>query len=292
MQTIIAKIGDDKAENERILQRAADIIKSGGLVAFPTETVYGLGANALDKKAAEKIYSAKGRPSNNPLIIHLANALDADKYAYVNESFTQLSKAFMPGPVTAILKKRENIPETVTGGLDSVAVRVPSHNVARRLIELSGVPIAAPSANTSGRPSPTSANHVIEDLDGKIDMIIDAGVADIGLESTIVKLDTDKPVLLRPGGVTLDSLEALFGEVGVDKAVTEKLGEGERPLAPGMMYRHYAPKAPLTLFDGNDEAFLELIQNNSREGLGVIAFDEDFDTLLEIGVKKESILPI
>lgn len=292
MQTIIAKIGEDKAENERILQKAADIIKSGGLVAFPTETVYGLGANALDKSAAEKIYSAKGRPSNNPLIIHLANALDADRYAYVNESFTLLSKAFMPGPVTAILKKRDNIPSAVTGGLDSVAVRVPSHSVAKRLIELSGVPIAAPSANTSGRPSPTSAEHVIEDLDGKIDMIIDAGSSNIGLESTIVKLDTDKPVLLRPGKVTLDSLEALFGEVGVDKAVTEKLSEGERPLAPGMMYRHYAPKAPLTLFDGSDEAFLELIQNNSREGLAVIAFDEDFEALLSVGVKEDNILSL
>ncbi|MBE6606699.1 MAG: threonylcarbamoyl-AMP synthase [Ruminococcaceae bacterium] len=293
MKTEIARIGNNALENEKILAHAAEIIKSGGLVAFPTETVYGLGANAVDSYAAEKIYSAKGRPSNNPLIIHIASALDVDKYACVNDKYALLAEAFMPGPVTAILKKRDNIPMSVTGGLDSVAVRVPSHPIAHRLIELSGVPIAAPSANTSGRPSPTCATHVIEDLDGKIDMIIDGGQVEIGLESTIVKLDGEYPTLLRPGGVTLEQLGALFGEVKVDKAVTQKLSEGERPLAPGMMYRHYAPKSPLELFDGSDEDFFEFITSiKDKEKIAVIAYDEDIQTLIKAGVGRDNILSL
>ncbi len=293
MNTEIARLSENIEENERILARGAKIIKSGGLVAFPTETVYGLGANALDSAAAEKIYAAKGRPSNNPLIIHLSTPLDADKYAFVNDEYRLISETFMPGPVTAILKKRDNIPMSVTGGLDSVAVRVPSHPVAQRLIELSGVPIAAPSANTSGRPSPTSAAHVIEDLDGKIDMIIDGGPADIGLESTIVKLDDNTPCLLRPGGVTLEALGALLGEVRIDKAVTQKLADNERPLAPGMMYRHYAPKAPLALFDGNDKEFFDfLTEHSNKEKIAVLAYDEDFQTLVKIGVDEKNILSL
>ena len=293
MKTEIARIGNNTDENERILARAAEIIKSGGLVAFPTETVYGLGANALDSDAAKKIYSAKGRPSNNPLIIHLACGADADKYAFVNDRYKLISEAFMPGPVTAILKKRDNIPMSVTGGLDSVAVRIPSHPVAHRLIELAGVPIAAPSANTSGRPSPTCAGHVIEDLDGKIDMIIDGGSVDIGLESTIVKLDTQTPALLRPGGVTLEALGALFGEIKVDKAVTQSLGEGEIPLAPGMMYRHYAPKSPLTLIEGSDDKFFGFISTaRNKEKTAVIAYDEDVISLVKAGIAEDNILSL
>ena len=292
MDTITAVLTADEKENERIFARAAEIIKRGGLVAFPTETVYGLGASALDADAATKIYAAKGRPSDNPLIIHLARAKDASKYAYVNEDFIKLAEKFMPGPVTAILKKRENIPSTVTGGLDSVAVRVPESAVARRLIELAGVPIAAPSANLSGKPSPTSARHVIEDLSGRVDMIIDGGDTSIGLESTIVKLDDKSPTLLRPGRVTLEELTELFGEVKLDRAVTQKLNLGERPLAPGMKYRHYAPKASLTLVDANDDEYIKYVSDKADSFTAVIACDEDIKYLLGAGYKEENILSL
>ena len=290
---------DTKIISEREIDTAAEIIRKGGLVIFPTETVYGLGANALDSMASAKIYAAKGRPSDNPLICHLASADDAEKYCIVNEMYKKLAARFMPGPITVILPKKYNengepiVPDTTTGGLDSVAVRVPSHSIAHRLIELSGVPIAAPSANTSGRPSPTCADHVIEDLDGKIDMIIDGGPVDIGLESTIVKLDGEYPILLRPGGVTLEGLGALFGEVGVDKAVTQKLSDGERPLAPGMMYRHYAPKSPLELFEGSDEDFFRFIgEIRNKEKVAVIAYDEDSQLLIKAGICRNNILSL
>lgn len=292
MNTEKARLTSNAEENDKIFKRAAEIIRAGGLVAFPTETVYGLGANALDAAAASKIYAAKGRPSDNPLIIHLSSAEEADSYAYVPSSYKKLADAFIPGPITAIMKKRDNIPFEVTGGLDSVAVRVPSHSAARRFIELCGLPIAAPSANLSGRPSPTRASHVEEDLDGRIDMIIDGGACDIGLESTIVKLDGERPTLLRPGGVTYEQLTSVLGEVDIDKAVLEKLGEGERPLAPGMKYRHYAPRAPLTLVDGDDEAFYELVGRSASPSAVVIAYDEDIDALERVGYARENILTL
>ncbi|MBQ7822097.1 MAG: threonylcarbamoyl-AMP synthase [Clostridia bacterium] len=292
MITETAVLTANNEENEKILSRAAEIIRSGGLVAFPTETVYGLGASALDADAAAKIYAAKGRPSDNPLIIHLAKASDAAKYAYVTDAYEKLAGAFMPGPLTVIMKKKENIPDTVTGGLDSVAVRVPSNPAARRLIELAGVPIAAPSANLSGKPSPTSAAHVTEDLNGRVDMIIDGGSTQIGLESTIIKLDCEKPTLLRPGRVTLEQLTDLFGEVALDKAVTQKLTFGERPLAPGMKYRHYAPSAPLTLVDGTDEDFIGYVIGKSGDGVAVIACDEDKERLINAGFMPENVLTL
>ncbi len=285
METVIKKITADKRENDRIFSLGGEIIKNGGLVAFPTETVYGLGANALDSAAAAKIYAAKGRPSDNPLIIHLSKVSDAEKYAFVNDTFTRLAAAFMPGPITVVLKKRECIPDTVTGGLDSVAVRIPSDENARALIESAGVPIAAPSANISGRPSPTCAAHVIEDMTGRADMIIDGGDSEIGLESTIVKISDDGSMtLLRPGGITLEMLTAI-GDVTLDKSITGKLSEGERPLAPGMMYRHYAPDTRVIMLDGEVSEIHEYLKSRSKsERVGVLVFSDEVPLFLGLDV--------
>lgn len=259
------------------LSEAAELIKSGRLVAFPTETVYGLGANALMSDAAEKVYAAKGRPSDNPLIIHLASADDAEKYCEVTSDFERLAKAFTPGPLTVVMKKKDIIPSTVTGGLDTVAVRIPSHAAARELITLCGVPIAAPSANLSGRPSTTAANHVVSDMLGRIDMIIDGGDCDIGLESTIVAIVGENTLkMLRPGAVTLEMLKAEGFEVELDKAVTEKLAEGEKPAAPGMKYRHYAPQSPVTLIEASDENRLDFMKKYvDDDSVALVCFDED-----------------
>ena len=256
------------------LAKAGEILRRGGLVVFPTETVYGLGANALDADAAKKIYAAKGRPSDNPLIVHIASPEDADKYAVVCEEYKRLSKAFMPGPLTVILPKKSCIPDTVTGGLDSVGIRCPENEIARRMIAAAGVPVAAPSANLSGKPSPTSAAHVRFDMDGKVDMILDGGECAVGLESTIVKVEDGKITLLRPGAVTLDMLRALFANIEVSAAVTEQLGEGVRPLSPGMKYRHYAPTAPLYLLDGDDEKRLAYCAAAEKDTL-LLVFDEE-----------------
>lgn len=288
MKTEIAVLGTDALLNEEILKRGAEIIKRGGLVAFPTETVYGLGANALDASAAEKIYVAKGRPSDNPLIIHLSNVDDAKKYAYVPDIYYILASAFLPGPLTVIMPKRDIVPSAVTGGLDTVAVRIPSHEGARRLIELSGVPIAAPSANLSGRPSPTQTSHVVEDMEGRVDMIIGGEECEIGLESTIIKLDETGATLLRPGKITVEMLREVLGEIKIDKAVTDKLAEGERPLAPGMKYRHYAPRAPLTLVQDRELLFKYADDKNAA----FIVYDEDEKKLLELGVKEQNILTL
>lgn len=279
METKIVHVDPDRVKDfDEVLCEAAEIIKRGGLVAFPTETVYGLGANALDSTASERIYSAKGRPSDNPLIIHIAKKEDYEKYCIPEnkEAFEKLVERFVPGPITIIQKKRDIIPDTVTAGMDTVAVRLPSHPVARRLIELSGVPIAAPSANTSGRPSPTRACHVIEDMMGKVDMIIDGGECDVGLESTIVLLKNDGVTLLRPGGVTLEMLKDTLGEVRVDRAVKNKLEEGEKPLAPGMKYRHYAPRASVVILKGDDSHVISFMKNAlGEDSVGLICYRED-----------------
>ncbi len=270
MKTLIIRY-----EGKDSLIPAAEIIKKGGIVAFPTETVYGLGGNALDPNAASKIYAAKGRPSDNPLIVHLDKYENAGVYAHTTPLFFEIADAFMPGPITVILKKRSFIPDSVTGGLDTVGLRVPSNKIARELIELSGVPIAAPSANISGKPSPTSFEHVYHDLDGKVDAIIDGGSCDFGVESTIVKLENKTIQLLRPGAVTLEML-SLFGDgLYVDPAVTEKF-DGT-PLAPGMKYRHYAPLTPLTVLDGSDKEVYSYL--SERPDVGVICFDEDLPHL-------------
>lgn len=258
------------------LSLCAEIIKNGGLVAFPTETVYGLGADATDKTAASKIYSAKGRPSDNPLIIHVASPEDAERYAHTSPTYYALAKAFMPGPLTVIMPKKDIIPSEVTGGLDTVAVRCPSHEIARALIKESGTAIAAPSANLSGSPSPTCAEHVVKDLFGKVDAIIDGGCSEIGLESTIVKLDGERITLLRPGAITADALECVCGKVEISSAVTEALKENERPLSPGMKYRHYAPSSPLVLLDGSETDVLSFLKNEQkRTSCTILCYSEE-----------------
>jgi L-threonylcarbamoyladenylate synthase len=269
---------NEKALTELAL--AAEIIKNGGLVVFPTETVYGLGADATSSVAASKIYAAKGRPSDNPLIIHVANPSDAGLYTYTNETYDLLAKNFMPGPLTVVLPTRSNIPKETRAGLSTVAVRCPSHPVARKLIELCGVPLAAPSANLSGSPSPTKASHVIDDMSGRVDMIIDGGDSEFGLESTIVKIDDDGVTLLRPGKITVDDLKAVVGDIKIANAVTEKLKDGERVLSPGMKYRHYAPHAPVYLLDsGFEDMLLYLAKKSSEKKIAVLCYTDDIEAL-------------
>ena len=290
--TEILTVNIENPEFEKI-ERAAEIIRRGGLVAFPTETVYGLGADATDSSAAQKIYSAKGRPSDNPLIIHIAKPEDAELYAYTNALYYKLADAFMPGPITVIMPKRDIIPSSVTGGLDSVAVRCPSHPIARALISASETAIAAPSANISGSPSPTSAEHVISDLEGKIDMIIDGGKCDIGLESTIVKISNDSLILLRPGAITYSDLLSVCDNVEISRAVTAPLEQGERPLSPGMKYKHYAPTSRLVLLDGNEKDVLNFMKSAQKnENCLIICYDEDSselspDRLITLGAKND-----
>lgn len=275
MRTEFIKIGDDFVENVHTFERAGEIIRSGGLVAFPTETVYGLGGNALDADAARKIYAAKGRPSDNPLIIHISKIEDTEKYCHTNQMYYRLAEKFLPGPLTVILPKRDCIPSTVTGGLETVAVRLPSDKNARALIEAAGVPIAAPSANRSGKPSPTTAKHVLDDMDGRIEMILDGGACSIGLESTIVKIDEDHLTVLRPGGVTAEMLAEVC-PVKLDKVITEKLSEGEHPLAPGMKYRHYAPDTKVVLIDSSREMFLNYVRTESeKHKIGLLVGEND-----------------
>lgn len=282
MKTEFIKIDFTKPFAEQ-LSFPARVLAEGGLVAFPTETVYGLGGNALDADAAGKIYAAKGRPSDNPLIVHIARPSDAGKYAQVNDLYEKLAKAFMPGPLTVVLPKKENIPFSVTGGLQTVGIRCPGDPVARELIRLSGVPVAAPSANVSGRPSPTAAHHVVCDLDGRIDCIIDGGEAEVGLESTIVKVDGDRLILLRPGAITPEMLRTVCENVVLDNGILDRLPEGTAPEAPGMKYRHYAPRARVYLLraeNENDESFDEKAIGFFREKLsedpnsGILCYDE------------------
>ncbi len=294
MLTEIVKIENVNSSLPQI-KRAAEIIRDGGLVVIPTETVYGLGGNGLMSDSAKKIYAAKGRPSDNPLIIHINKPEDAENYAYTNSTYYALAKAFMPGPLTVILKKKTNIPYAVTGGLDTVAIRCPSHPVARAVIREAGVPIAAPSANISGKPSPTSASHVIDDLSGKVDMIIDGGECDIGLESTIVSIGEDGTLtLLRPGGITVDALSCVCETVHIPETIEKSLSENERPLSPGMKYRHYAPACPLVLLDGDDKSVKEfLLSEEKSKKIAILCYDEEKDKyknsiLLPIGRKDDA----
>lgn len=258
------------------IERAAAVIKSGGLVVIPTETVYGLGADATNPVAAKSIYKAKGRPSDNPLIVHIANPRDAEKYTYTNDVYYKLADAFMPGPLTVVLESKPSIPKETRGGLDTVAVRCPENRIARDIIFKSGVPIAAPSANLSGTPSPTTAKHVIDDMMGRVDMIIDGGESEFGLESTIVKVNSDNSVtLLRPGRITVEELFAVVENVSVADAVTDRLADNEKALSPGMKYRHYAPAAPLFLLSGDTENIIEYIKNDGAQRCAVIVYEED-----------------
>ena len=250
METKRIVIEDRNHIKDEELKEAAGILRSGGLVAFPTETVYGLGGNALDEDAARKIYAAKGRPSDNPLIAHVSCVEEVEPLVKeIPEAGRKLMEAFWPGPLTMIFPKSEKVPYGTTGGLDTVAIRMPDDPVANRLIALAGVPVAAPSANTSGRPSPTTADHVWQDMNGRIDMIIDGGPVGIGVESTIVDVSSAVPAVLRPGAITMEMLEEVLGEVSVDPALLGPLSADVRPKAPGMKYKHYAPKADLTLVE-------------------------------------------
>lgn len=250
METKRIIIEDRNYIKDEELKEAAGILRSGGLVAFPTETVYGLGGNALDEDAARKIYAAKGRPSDNPLIAHVSCVEEVEPLVKeIPEAGRKLMEAFWPGPLTMIFPKSEKVPYGTTGGLDTVAIRMPDDPVANRLIALAGVPVAAPSANTSGRPSPTTADHVWQDMNGRIDMIIDGGPVGIGVESTIVDVSSAVPAVLRPGAITMEMLEEVLGEVSVDPAILGPLSADVRPKAPGMKYKHYAPKADLTLVE-------------------------------------------
>ena len=278
MQTIIRKV-DENCIDEMIMKEAGALLKEGALVAFPTETVYGLGANALDSEAAAKIYAAKGRPSDNPLIVHIAD-MDALPLitAEIPEAAKKLAAKFWPGPLTMVMRKSDVVPYGTTGGLDTVAVRMPSHPIALEMIRHGGGYIAAPSANTSGRPSPTLASHVADDMNGIVPLILDGGAVGIGIESTIVDLTDEIPTILRPGFITKEMLQEVVGEVQIDKGLDAD--SKTPPKAPGMKYRHYAPKAELMIVEGSSEAVVAkinaLVRENEEKGIctGIIGTEE------------------
>lgn len=260
---------------ERDSIRAAEILRCGGLVGIPTETVYGLGANGLDPEAVAGIFRAKGRPQDNPLILHIPEEGWLERYCQnIPEAAYKLAQRFWPGPLTMVLERKDIVPDVVTANLDTVGIRCPAHDLCRSIIRMADVPIAAPSGNTSGRPSPTTASHMMEDMEGKIDAIVEGGPCQVGLESTIVDLTCTPPRMLRPGGVTLEQLREVLGEVEVDPAVTRIMEEGEQPRAPGMKYRHYAPQAPVTVVTGDVFKSAQYISNHAANGDGVICFDE------------------
>lgn len=283
---------------EEALAQAAEVLRGGGLIAFPTETVYGLGANALDGDAVAKIYEAKGRPADNPLIVHVADREGVKQVAAViPPKAEQLMERFWPGPLTLVLPKTPAVPDAVTCGLTTVGVRMPNHPVALGLIRAAGVPIAAPSANLSGRPSPTSAEHVIEDIAGRVDVVLDGGETGVGLESTVLDMTADPPVLLRPGGVTVEQLTAAIGPIVVDRSIAGA-APNERPRSPGMKYKHYAPKAPVILVDGPvlqmQAKIRDLLYEYQEEGrrVGIMCSVEsrgvyDAPVILEYGTREK-----
>ena len=268
--------------DDAAIARAAQLIREGALVAFPTETVYGLGADALNAAAIPAIFEAKGRPSDNPLISHIADwdALEGLISETPNETACRVMQAFWPGPLTLIFPKGKNVPDAVTAGLDTVAVRFPSHPVAQKLIRAAGTPIAAPSANRSGRPSPTTAQHVAEDMDGRIPMILDGGACGVGLESTVLDVTGERPRILRPGGITKEMLEEVIGEVDVDEGVLGMLREGAQVRSPGMKYRHYAPTGEITIVTGeNASRHIAQLYDEAKGTAAILAFsDADYGT--------------
>lgn len=285
MVTEILKVSENSQE---ALEKAATLLKNGELVAIPTETVYGLGANALDRDACLNIFKAKGRPGDNPLIVHIADPSDAEDIAYTNDLYYKLAYGLMPGPLTIILPKKEIIPSEVTAGLDSVAVRCPEHPVANMLIRIAGIPIAAPSANSSGKPSPTTASHVFDDMDGKIPLILDGGECDVGVESTVIKITEDEIILLRPGAITTEMLLEFCDNVKIAGAVKEELKAGETPLSPGMKYKHYAPRAELYLVDDRQVNFVAFVKKKQEEeNCAVMCYDEEFSLL-----ENKNLLPV
>ena len=267
MNTKVVKIDEQNIDDNALaaLKEAGDILKNGGLVAFPTETVYGLGGDGLNPESSKKIYAAKGRPSDNPLIVHVADMESIKKIVKdLPEEVYKLAEVLWPGPLTMIMEKSDAVPYETTGGLDTVAIRMPSNKIAAELIRQSGGYVAAPSANLSGRPSPTEAKYCIEDLDGRVDMIIDGGLVGIGLESTIIDLTSKTPMILRPGYVTQKMLEDILGDVSIDKTIL-RADSGVKPKAPGMKYRHYAPKGDLTIVEGDPVKVTEYINSKLAE---------------------------
>lgn len=285
MKTEIFKVTENSIKE---LNYASKLLNDGELVAIPTETVYGLGANALNKNACLNIFKAKGRPGDNPLIVHIAKPQDAEKIAYTNNLYYKLAEKFMPGPLTVIIPKRDIIPYEVTAGLETVAIRCPIHKVANKLIEIAGIPIAAPSANTSGKPSPTSAKHVFDDMNGKIPLILDGGECEVGVESTVISITDNSIVLLRPGAVTVEMLKTVCENVTVANAVKEELKQGETALSPGMKYKHYAPSADLYLVNDKAIDFIKFVKEKQKtENCAIMCYDEEI-MLLE----NKNLLPV
>ena len=271
METKIYKITSEKDEG---IKEVGEILKNGGLAAIPTETVYGLAGNAFDGKTANKIFAAKGRPSDNPLIVHISRVEQWDELVeHISDTAKALAEVFWPGPLTMILKKSELIPHEVSGGLDTVAVRIPGNEIARAIIESAGVPLAAPSANLSGKPSPTSASHVIDDMNGRIEAIVDSGECSVGVESTVLSLVTDVPTILRPGRITPEMIASVVGEVLIDDAVFEKLREGQAVVSPGTKYKHYSPEASVILVKGEFEKYCEYVKREAGEGTVALCFE-------------------
>ncbi|MBQ5778144.1 MAG: threonylcarbamoyl-AMP synthase [Oscillospiraceae bacterium] len=264
-------------ENADDFMRAGNLLKNGSVVAIPTETVYGLAANAFDPSAVSAIFEAKGRPQDNPLIVHISDLSDISSLTTeFSETAQKLAEKFWPGPLTMILKKSDKVPSEVTAGLSTVAVRFPSHKYALAVIDAAGVPLAAPSANLSGKPSPVSAQHVMRDLSGRIPMILDGGKCEVGLESTVIDLSGDIPTLLRPGGITLKELRDAIGRVDVNPKILEEVSDNEAVASPGMKYKHYAPNAPVFIVDGESEAFREyVIRDSENKKAAVLCFDEE-----------------
>lgn len=258
------------------------LLRNGALVAIPTETVYGLAANALDGSAVKQIFKAKGRPMDNPLIVHISDVAQIERFNLVSkipEKAYILAEKFWPGPLTIIMPKGSAVPDEVSAGLDTVAIRFPKHPVAQAVITAADVPLAAPSANTSGSPSPTASAHVLHDLGGKIPAIIDGGICEVGLESTVISLAAEVPVLLRPGGITLEQLCSTIGNVQVDDAVLNKLAEGKKAASPGMKYKHYAPKAHLVLIKASDDKYTEYVNSHKSDDIGALCYDGDVEKL-------------
>ena len=273
METLLLSAADRETA-----QAAANIIKNGGLVAIPTETVYGLGANGLDPQAVAKIFVAKGRPQDNPLILHVADPEQLELLCHdIPESAYRLAEAFWPGPLTMVLPARGNVPKCTTAGLPTVAIRCPDNDVTRQIIRLAGVPIAAPSANISGKPSTTTAQHVLHDHSGRIEAVVDGGPCRVGVESTIVDLTEDTPRLLRPGGITPEQLLSVLGDLVIDQAVTAQLDKAAVVKAPGMKYRHYAPEAQVLIVAGSREAAARYIQKSYAPGNRVLCFREELE---------------
>ena len=260
------------------LKICSDLLKNGETVAIPTETVYGLAANALKSEAVEKIFLAKGRPADNPLIVHISDISSFSEYCYPTDEAYALAEKFWPGPLTVILPKKDIIPAIVSAGLDTVAIRMPSHPVMREVIKKSGCPIAAPSANLSGSPSPTNAEYVFDDMDGRIELIIDGGECEVGLESTVITLAGEKPRLLRPGGITPEQLEEVLGEIEIDVAVKSKLEENAKASSPGMKYKHYAPKIKVVILKGSREKYAEYISSH-KENAAALCFEDEKENI-------------